>query len=66
MYCNKEKEVLAILDEMVGAAVSMQSGAQSYDSFIKARDLCVARIHETFDRNKRIAAAIQELTELVE
>lgn len=63
--CVKEYELVAILDEMVGAAVSMHTGAQSYDSFIKARNVCVGRIQEAFAHNEKLSNAIQDLAKLV-
>lgn len=64
MY-NREDELLAILDEMIGAAVSMQSGAQSYDSFIRARNMCMNKIQETLAHNQQLSSAIQDLAKLV-
>lgn len=63
--CIKEDELLAILDEMIGAAVSMQSGAQSYDSFIRARNMCMSKIQETLAHNQKLSFAIQDLAKLV-
>lgn len=62
---TSEDELLSILDEMVAAAVSMQSGAQNYDSFIKARSRCMIKIQETFNHNQKVSYAIQELAKLV-
>jgi hypothetical protein len=63
--CKKQDELVAIIDEMVGAAVSMSQGAQSYDNFIQARDRGIHKIHEHFDHTNKLAAAIENLHKLV-
>jgi hypothetical protein len=63
--CKKEDELVAIIDEMVGAAVSMNQGAQSYDYFIQARDKGMLRIKETFAHNSRLASGIEALHKLI-
>ena len=63
--CKNEDELISIIDEMVGAAVSMNQGAQSYDSFIAARDRGIGKIKELFTHNSRLASAIQDLHKLI-
>ena len=63
--CKNQDELVAIIDEMVGAAVSMNQGAQSYDSFIKARDKGICKIKEHFDKTDRLATAIENLHKLI-
>lgn len=55
------QELINILDEMAGAAISMHQGAQSYDSFIKARNLCMSRITEHYEHLDRLSKAIENL-----
>lgn len=61
----KQDELIAIIDEMVGSAVSMNQGAQSYDSFIQARDRGMTKIKELFAHNSKLASAIQDLQKLI-
>ena len=63
--CKNQDELVAIIDEMVGAAVSMNQGAQSYDSFIKARDRGIRKINEHFDYRNKLACAIEDLHKLI-
>ena len=63
--CKDQEELVSIIDEMVGSAVSMSQGAQSYDSFIKARDRGIKKIKEHFGHRDRLAAAIENLHKLV-
>jgi hypothetical protein len=63
--CKNQDELVAIIDEIAGAAVSMNQGAQSYESFIHARDRGVRKIHEHFAYRERLTAAIEDLHKLV-
>lgn len=63
--CKREEELLSIIDEMVGSAVSMNQGAQSYDSFISARNKGIKRINELFAHNNKLASAIEDLYKLI-
>lgn len=63
--CKSQDELIAIVDEIAGAAVSMNQGAQSYDCFIKARDRGVRKINEHFAYQERLATAIEHLHKLV-
>ena len=62
---KEQDELVAIVDEMVGAAVSMHQGAQSYDTFIKARDRGIKKIREHFAHTNRLSAAIEDLHKLI-
>lgn len=62
---SKEDELVSILDEMIGAAVSMHQGAQRYDAFVKARDLGIKKIKESLAYRDRLATAIEELHKLI-
>lgn len=55
------EELISILDEMAGAAISMHQGAQSYESFIKSRDLCMRKITESYEHLDRLSRAIENL-----
>ena len=55
------QELISILDEMAGAAISMHQGAQSYECFIKSRDLCMRKITESYEHLDRLSAAIENL-----
>jgi hypothetical protein len=46
---------------MAGAAMSLQQGAQTYENFIKARDLCMRRITEHYAHLDRLSVAIKNL-----
>lgn len=63
--CKSQDELIAIVDEIAGAAVSMNQGAQSYDCFIKARDRGLKKITEHFAYRERLATAIEDLHKLV-
>lgn len=63
--CKEQDELVAIVDEIAGAAVSMHQGAQSYDSFIKARAKGIKKIEEHFAHTNKLACAIQDLHKLV-
>ena len=63
--CKNQEELVAILDEMAGAAVSMNQGAQSYDCFIKARDRSVKKINEHFNHTHRLTSAIEDLHKML-
>lgn len=63
--CNKQDELVAIIDEIAGAAVSMHQGSQSYDSFIKARDRGVRKICESFDYTNKLTLAIENLGKMI-
>lgn len=39
----------------------MHQGAQSYDSFIKARELCMRKITEHYEHLDRLSTAIENL-----
>ncbi len=54
-----------IIDEVAGAAASMNQGAQSYDSFIKARERCMEKIHTHFLYSDSMRTAIKKLVDLV-
>lgn len=62
---RKKQELINIIDELAGAAASMNQGAQSYDCFIRARERCMDKIHEHFTYSDNMRTAIRELQELV-
>lgn len=63
--CRNKEELIKIIDEMVGAAVSMNQGAQTYDNFIQARDRGIHKIEEMFDYRDKLTSAIENLTKLI-
>lgn len=63
--CKSGEELVAIIDEMVGSAVSMSQGAHSYETFIRSRDLGIRKIHDLFSYRDRIASAIEDLHKLI-
>ena len=64
MY-KEQDELIEILDEVAGAAISMNQGPQSYDCFIKARDRCIRKINEHFNHTHKLTSAIENLHKLV-
>ena len=64
-YTNNENELISIIDEMVGAAVSMNQGAQSYDSFIQARNRGLKKIRDLSEHNVLLSNAIKDLNKLI-
>jgi hypothetical protein len=62
---HREQELINIIDEVAGAAVSMNQGAQNYDSFIKAREKCMEKIHAHFIYSNSMRTAIKKLIDLV-
>lgn len=63
--CKETVELMTIIDEMASAAASMSQGAQSYDVFIRARDKCREKIHESFESTRKLSTAIKNLQDLV-
>lgn len=63
--CKEQDELIAIVDEIAGAAVSMNQGAQSYDCFIKARDRYIKKINDSFVHKNKLTEAIQNLHKLI-
>jgi hypothetical protein len=63
--CKQQDELIEIVDEIAGAAVSMNQGAQSYDCFIKARDRGVQKITQHFSRKNKLEEAIESLHKLI-
>lgn len=64
MCVTTENELVSILDEMIGAAVSMNSGAHNYDTFIRTRGMCMNKLQEYFAYTNKLSEAIQELSKL--
>ena len=63
--CKDQDELVAIIDEIAGAAVSMNQSPQSYDSFIRARDRGVDKIKRSFVYKNKLTAAIEDLHKLI-
>lgn len=59
--CKASDELIEIIDEVAGAAVSMNQGPQHYEIFIKARGLCIQKIQDSFIYRDRLTSAIEEL-----
>jgi hypothetical protein len=62
---NREQELIDIIDEVAGAAASMNQGAQSYDCFIKARERCLEKISAYFIYSNGMRTAIKKLVDVV-
>ena len=62
---EEKNQLIAIIDEMVGAAVSMNQGTQNYDSFINSRVKAIRKIEDLFTYRHTMTTAIQDLHELV-
>lgn len=60
-----ENELVSIIDEMVGSAVSMNQGAQSYECFIQARSKSIEKIRELVTYNSVLSSAIKDLHKLI-
>lgn len=63
--CREQDELILIVDEIAAAAASMHQGAQSYDSFIKARDKYISKINESFVHKNEITQAIRDLHRMI-
>lgn len=50
---------------MTSAAASISQGQQNYDSFIRARQTCVARLQEHFDKKRELSRMIEQLYKLL-
>ena len=64
--CKNASELMSLVDEMSASAASMHNGGQSYDNFVKTRDLLKNRVQNIFDREHSLCSAIKQLNALVE
>ena len=64
MY-KEQEEILAIIEEMIGAALSLSQGIQNYESFIRARETGIKKIKESFIHRKQLNESIKALHNLV-
>lgn len=62
---STETELMNIVDELASAAASLSQGAQSYDTFIRARESCKRKLEEHFEKRKEISLAIEKLYKLL-
>lgn len=58
---EQQQELISIIDEMIGAAASMHTGPQNYDTFIKSREICIRKISTYLEYNSKLVKAIQSL-----
>ena len=58
---KQQQELISIIDEMIGAAASMHTGPQNYDTFIKTREVCIHKISKYLEYNSKLVTAIQSL-----
>jgi hypothetical protein len=58
---QQQQELISIIDEMIGAAASMHTGPQNYDTFIKTREVCIRKISQYLEYNSKLVKAIESL-----
>jgi len=63
--CKESDELIGLIDEVAGAAVSMNQGPQNYEEFIKARTKFINKINESFIHTHKVTKAIEELHKLI-
>jgi len=56
-------QIMSVIDEVASAAASLGQGAQSYDSFIKAREKCTTILDEY---NSYISDVQNQVTKLLQ
>ena len=64
MY-KEQEELLATIEEMIGAALSLNQGIQNYENFIRAREIGIKKIKESFIYKERLNESIKALHNLV-
>ena len=63
--CKENDEIIALIDEVAGAAVSMTRGVQNYEDFMKARSKLISKINEGFIHTHKVTEAIENLHKLI-
>jgi hypothetical protein len=63
--CEENDEIIALIDEMAGAAMSMSQGPQNYEQFMTARSKLIDRINEGFIQTHKVLDAIENLHALI-
>lgn len=58
-------ELMSTIDEMVSAAVGMQTNTQNYDIFIKSRDRCHSMLNEYFSYIEQVTSCVKQMNALV-
>lgn len=64
-FAESEQELVQIIDEIASAAASIPQGAHNYDNFIRARESCIEKLHEHFERKREISSVIKQLYKLL-
>lgn len=63
--CQESDELIALIDEVAGAAVSMNQGPQNYEQFIKCRTQLIDKITAIRIHTDRVTKAIENLHKLI-
>jgi hypothetical protein len=63
--CKESEELIALIDEMAGAAASVAQGPQNYEQFMRSRAKLIEKITAIRVHTDRVTTAIQNLHTLV-
>jgi hypothetical protein len=63
--CKESEELIALIDEMAGAAASVTQGPQNYEQFMKSRSKLINKITAIRLHTDRVTTAIENLHKLI-
>jgi hypothetical protein len=63
--CRESEELIALIDEVAGAAVSMNQGPQNYEQFMRSRSKLINKINAIRLHTDRVTTAIENLHKLI-
>ena len=63
--CKESEELIGLIDEIAGAAVSMNQNPQNYECFMRARTQLIDKITAIRVHTDKVTKAIEELHKLI-
>ena len=63
--CKESDELIGLIDEMAGSAMSMNQGPQNYECFMRSRAKLIDKITAIRVHTDRVTTAIQNLHKLI-
>lgn len=63
--CKESDELIALIDEMAGAAMSLSKGPQNYEQFMSSRVKLIDKINDSFIHTDKVTKAIENLHKLI-
>lgn len=63
--CQDSEELIALIDEMAGAAASVNQGPQNYECFMKSRTKLINKITSIRSHTDKVTKAIEDLHKLI-